>query len=338
MVDEVSDDLDRLRELAERVDKLEARLGHFDASQQRALLRAYELERRLWRTKFAPKLFEFTHYPRRELKVPEWYRQQILPQNPPSIAIVTPSYNQAEYIAATINSVQAQNYPKLHYVVQDGGSTDSTCSVLATYGDKLQWQSKPDGGQAAAINDGFRLISGEIMAYLNSDDILLPGTLAYVAHVFRTHPEIDLLYGHRIVIDHTGSEVGRWVLPRHDAEALKWVDYIPQETLFWRKRVWDSVGPLDESFTFAMDWDFILRSQAAGFRFKRMPRFLAGFRAHPQQKTITQANIGNQEQDRLREIHLGWTPKPRQIEAKSRRYLRRHVLYHRLYKAGILRY
>jgi hypothetical protein len=102
-------------------------------------------------------------------------------------------------------------------------------------------------------------VQGEIMAYLNSDDILLPGTLAYVARVFAADPAVDIIYGHRICIDEEGMEIGRWLLPKHDREAIKWFNYNPQETMFWRRRVWDALGGLDETFRFAVDWDFILR-------------------------------------------------------------------------------
>src|SRR6516164_4023388 len=114
--------------------------------------------------------------------------------------------------------------------------------------------------------------------------VLLPGTLAYVARAFRDNPDLDVVYGHRVYIDFHGFEIGRCVLPPHDAEILKWADYIPQETLFWRRRVWEKIGPFDESFKFALDWDFVIRAQTAGFAFRRLPRFLACFRIHNQQK------------------------------------------------------
>jgi len=115
------------------------------------------------------------------------------------------------------------------------------------------------------------------MAYLNSDDLLLPDTLAYVAEFFLRNPEIDIVYGHRIVIDAQTFEIGRWILPSHDSEAIKWADFVPQETMFWRKRVWDRVVELDESFRYALDWDFILRAQSLNFKFKRLPVFLVAF-------------------------------------------------------------
>jgi len=185
----------------------------------------------------------------------------------PSIRIVTPTYNCGHFlVAATIDSVLTQNYPSLRYHVQDGGSTDDSCEVLRSYGERLTWRSEPDDAQAQAINRAFAAIGDcDIMAYLNSDDMLLGGTLAYVANAFRARPDVDLVYGHRIFVDLEGAEVGRAVLPPHDVAALYWADYVPQETLFWRRRVWEALGPFDESFHYALDWDFILRAQAAGF-------------------------------------------------------------------------
>ncbi|MEX2552446.1 MAG: hypothetical protein WD627_05545 [Actinomycetota bacterium] len=90
------------------------------------------------------------------------------------------------------------------------------------------------------------------------------GTLAYIANYFAIHPDIDVVYGHRINIDREGLEIGRAILPRHDEKAIKWANYIPQETMFWRRRVWDALNGIDESFRFAMDWDFILRARGRG--------------------------------------------------------------------------
>ncbi len=133
------------------------------------------------------------------------------------------------------------------------------------------------------------------MAYLNSDDILLGGALDYVAAYFSAHPEVDVIYGHRIIIDEEDREIGRWILPRHDRRVIRWSDYIPQETMFWRRRIWEAAGGrLDESFQFAMDWDLILRFDDAGAVFRRVPAFLAAFRHHAGQKTISAMDTGIQ--------------------------------------------
>jgi GT2 family glycosyltransferase len=176
------------------------------------------------------------------------------------------------------------------------------------------------------------------MAYLNSDDMLLPGTIAYVAQAFAASPELDFVYGHRIFVDRDGSEIGRAVLPPHDAKSLYWADYVPQETMFWRRRVWESIGPFDETFHYALDWDFILRAQAAGFTFKRLPRFLACFRVHDRQKTSSTYEIGREEMQRLRLRHLGFTPSQRQVERAVAPYLARQLATHWMYRTGLLRH
>jgi hypothetical protein len=176
------------------------------------------------------------------------------------------------------------------------------------------------------------------MAYLNSDDMLLPDTLAYITHAFDQNPDVDLIYGNRIFIDSEGRDVGRVVLPQHDKRTLLWADYVPQETLFWRRRVWDRLGPFDENLHYALDWDFILRAAAAGFRFLRVPRFLACFRVHDQQKTAVMYDIGRGEMQQLRKRYLGFEPSSTRLHIAVAPYLARQFVYHWMYKAGILKY
>jgi hypothetical protein len=177
---------------------------------------------------FRPTLHQYPPIP---LKLPKRYYHVALPAEDllPTVSIVTPSLNQAKFLEDTITSVLGQNYPKLEYIIQDGGSTDGTGQILGKYRSKLTHiESCQDTGQANAINRGFRHAQGEIMAWLNSDDLLLPGAIAYVVDYFLKHPEVDVLYGHRINIDEHGNEVGRRILPPHDNEVLRWTDLIPQ--------------------------------------------------------------------------------------------------------------
>ncbi len=280
-----------------------------------------------------------SHAPRL-LSVPRRYHRTTPPADSPVISIVTPSFNQGPYLQATLDSVLGQGYPRLEYVVQDGGSGDNSVAILQRYADRLtHWESAPDGGQTQAVNRGFRSTTGEIMAYLNADDLLLPGSLAYVARFFRERPDVDVVYAHRVIVDADGHEVGRWVLPRHDDRVLDWADYVPQETLFWRRRIWDRVGAaLDESFRFAMDWDLLLRFRAAGARFVRLPRFLGAFRIHPQQKTQTLVDAGLEEMARLRTRCHGRPITWLEVNRGVARYFRRHAVYTRLYSLGLLRY
>lgn len=246
----------------------------------------------------------------------------------PTICIVTPSYQQGIFIAGAIQSVVDQGYPKLQYFVKDGGSNDSTVSVLGQFEGKLSgWISEEDSGQSQAINIGFDHTDGEIMAWLNSDDLLMPGALHTVASYFNCHPEVDVVYGNRLLIDENDMEIGQWILPGHDSEVLLWADYIPQETLFWRRRIWDKVGgKIDESFHFAMDWDLILRFRAVGAKFGHIPAFLGAFRVHDGQKTSTAMNeAGRKEMDRIRQRYLGSIPNTREIRKAVIPYLVKHM-------------
>ena len=191
------------------------------------------------------------------------------------------------------------------------------------------WTSGPDEGQADAIAKGFAKTSGkpsDIMAWINSDDFYLPGALAFVADYFARHPDVDLIYGHRILVDENSREIGRWFLPTHDDEVLRLYDFVPQETMFWRRRIWDKVGGIDTSFKFAMDWDLLLRFQAAGAKIVRVPYFLACFRIHSAQKTSAQMeSVGQKEIDALRLRTFGRVLSPTEIENHPRllRYLRK---------------
>lgn len=225
----------------------------------------------------------------------------------PQIGIVTPSYGQERFIERSMRSVLDQQYPKLRYVVQDGGSKDNSAEIIRRYASRLQaWESVKDKGQADAIGRGFKHIesalgAGDIMAWLNSDDLLGPGVLRFVAEYFARHPRVDVIYGHRIIIDDDDRDVGRWIMPRHHALTLEWIDYIPQETLFWRKRAWDQVGGIDPSFQFALDWDLLARFQQAGCSIVRVPYFFGAFRVHPEQKTSQAIHtVGAQEMRRVR--------------------------------------
>lgn len=209
----------------------------------------------------------------------------------PQVGIVTPSYGQERFIERTMRSILDQHYPRLRYVVQDGGSKDRSPEIIARYADRLHhWETVRDNGQADAIGRGFKHIVGaleanDVMAWLNSDDLLGPGVLRFVAEYFARHPNVDAIYGHRIIIDDDDRDVGRWIMPRHNADTLEWIDYVPQETLFWRKRAWELVGGIDPTYQFALDWDFLARLQLAGCRIVRVPYFLGAFRVHAEQKT-----------------------------------------------------
>jgi glycosyltransferase involved in cell wall biosynthesis len=274
----------------------------------------------------APRLLQFASYPPRPIKLPPALPQEL--SSPPGITVVTPSFEQGRYIEQTIRSVLDQQYPNLEYVVVDGGSQDATVDILKRYSGRLaRWSSERDEGQADAVRKGFSNTSGEIMAYLNSDDMLLPGSLASIAHFFLRHPEVDVVYGHRIIVDASGQEVNRWIIPEHDPKTLRWVDWVPQETLFWRRSAWERVGGIDPSFQFAMDWDLLLRFQEAGLVIKRLNRFLGAFRCHPNQKGETSLDtVGRREMELLRRKYLGRDVTTAELQVAVFGFILRHIV------------
>ncbi|WP_426610871.1 glycosyltransferase [Bradyrhizobium sp. McL0616] len=199
------------RQILESLKNIESRVATLEAAHDRlakAYSKARTTQRRPW---VRPPIWTFEQHSPRPLKLTAPFDVNIPPASAPRIGIVTPTYNYARYLAATINSVLEQGYPNLAYHVQDAISTDDTVALLKKYGDRLSWRSEPDNGQAHAINLGFAGNDFDIMGYLNSDDTLLPGTLAYVANAFQTRPDVDIVYGHRIFIDRDGLEIGRAV-------------------------------------------------------------------------------------------------------------------------------
>jgi len=252
----------------------------------------------------------------------------------PTIVLVTPSFNQAEYIRETIESVLGQDYPELHYIIQDAGSTDGTGDILEGYRVRgVMVHIEGDFGQADALNRGFSRASGEVMGYLNSDDLFLPGTLHLVGRYFHDHPEVDVIYGNRLIVDEAGREVGRWILPDHDPEVLRFTDYIPQESMFWRRRIWDAAGAgFDANLHFAMDWELLLRFLDAGAVFAHVPGLFGIFRVHERQKS--QANFtvrGAQEMAGLRSRCKGHLFRRLVLHGS---YLHRHIDADAAFMAG----
>lgn len=249
-----------------------------------------------------------------------------LPEALPRVSVVIPSFNQGEFLDWTIRSVLDQNYPNLEIIVVDGGSKDNSVEIIRSFETYLAWWvSEPDQGQTSAINKGFSKATGDLMGWLNSDDLLAPGAIRRLVRHFHEHPETGALYGDRIVVNDRNEEIGRWVLPGHSPEMLKWVDFIPQETLYWRRSAWTNVGSaLDERFHFAMDWDLLLRFQSANVTLDHIPAFLGGFRVHGSQKTSTQiSSSGRREMNMLRERVLGRVPSPLEIRMQMLPYLLR---------------
>ena len=283
------------------------------------------------------------HYEPRPLKWDRMPKASLPEESLPQIAIVTPSYGQETFVESTLRSVLDQKYPRLLYVVQDGGSRDSSPAIIARYADQLtHWESAADKGQADAVRKGFAHLDGrlgpeDVMAWLNSDDLIAPRALRLVGEYFARNPDVDVIYGHRIIIDSHDREVGRWVMPRHDPRSLEWIDYVPQETMFWRKRAWDLAGGIDPSFQFALDWDLLARFTQARCKIVRLPYFLGCFRVHSEQKTSQAIHTtGAAEMARIRQrFHGANQDNHEEINRWARRIRRQGALTARLADLGI---
>ena len=205
----------------------------------------------------------------------------------PLISIVTPSYNQAPFLEQTIQSVLGQDYPRLEYILVDGGSSDGSVDIIKKYSNKLAWWvSEPDRGQTDAINKGFAHAHGEILAWINSDDTYEAGAVSAAMEVMQGRPEIGLVYGNANFIDGSGRVTGRFPAAQTNYTRLRrGYVHIPQQAAFFRADLWKKVGPLDPSFFFAMDYDLWVRlARLAPVLY--MPRLWANFRLHTLGKTF----------------------------------------------------
>jgi len=205
----------------------------------------------------------------------------------PRISIVTPSFNQAEFLETTLRSVLDQGYSNLEYVVVDGGSTDGSREILERYSDRLSWWvSEPDGGHGNAINKGFARTTGEVMGWINSDDVLLPGSLALAAAAFRADPEVEWLTSTVTVLNPEGSIVDswghlRWTRRRFFELSHRWIQ---QESTLWRRSLWDRAGGYVDEKLVACDFELWARF----FRHARLFHTrgsIGAFRFQPAQKT-----------------------------------------------------
>lgn len=203
------------------------------------------------------------------------------------VSIVTPSYNQARFLEETMRSVLEQDYPHIEYIVVDGGSTDGSREIIEKYANRLAWWvSEKDRGQTDAINKGFARARGEVLAWLNSDDTYQPSAIREAVEFLRANPQVGLVYGDANYIDEHGRVIGRFPAAQTDYRRLRQgYVHIPQQSAFFRGDLWRKVGPLDDSFYFAMDYDLWVRL-AHEAPIVYLPRVWANFRLHSDAKTI----------------------------------------------------
>ena len=202
------------------------------------------------------------------------------------LSIVTPSFNQGAFIERTLSSVQSQDYKAHEHVVFDGGSSDNTVAILSQYTGRIHWRSQPDKGQAHAINKGIQATDGDIIGWLNSDDIYYPGAFRTVTAYFETHPDVDVVYGMADHIDVHDKPFENYPTEPWDFERLKQTCFICQPALFFRRDLVAKHGLLDESLQYCMDYEYWLRLGACGARFGYLGQKLAGSRLYGETKTL----------------------------------------------------
>ncbi|USN99338.1 MAG: glycosyltransferase [Phycisphaeraceae bacterium] len=220
-----------------------------------------------------------------------------------SISIVTPSYNQGRFLEQTIRSVLAQRDQAHEYFVLDGGSNDGSHEIIERYTDRLDWWvSEPDKGQCHAINRGFARATGDVLYWVNSDDLLLPGTLAAVRDAFDRDPGLGVVTGYTVVVDAENQIIDlRRRMP--DSPRMARLGYLrsKQPSVFFRRSLFEAVGGLDESLECVLDTDLWLKMMRAGARWGGLPRYLSAERRHGEMKGVVLTERYGRERALLRE-------------------------------------
>jgi glycosyltransferase involved in cell wall biosynthesis len=242
---------------------------------------------------------------------------------PPKISIVTPSFNQGQFIEETIRSVLDQDYPNLEYLVIDGGSTDQTVDIIRKYEPQLSyWESEKDRGQVHAINKGLARTTGDIFAYINSDDIYLPGTFSTVAKYFEEHPDTEWICGDTQMFGKgRPTEAVRTMVPKSAAHCLSWAYTAPQPGHFWKRELLGT--GFDEAWRYDFDHDLYVRLLLSGHKCEHIAATFAGYRLHEASKTVAETEAFDEEFDRSAELYEGRLHGADRRWCRATRFLRR---------------
>jgi glycosyltransferase involved in cell wall biosynthesis len=231
----------------------------------------------------------------------------------PLVSVLTPSLNQARWLADNLRSVSCQTYPNIEHIVMDGGSTDGSVDILRAAGETVTWRSEPDAGQADAVNKAFRESRGEIIGWINSDDAYFDCTVvADVVAYFAAHPDIDVVFGHAAQIAEDGTIIWMIWVPPFFRPLLRIVNFIGQPVAFIRRSVL-SEPMLDDSYDFAMDYELWLRLDAGDRVFHRIRRIIAADRHQPARKGVTMQDVLRSDLDRLAVTHGRGYPRGKRL-------------------------
>ncbi|MBV8802994.1 MAG: glycosyltransferase [Gammaproteobacteria bacterium] len=222
------------------------------------------------------------------------------------ISIITPSFNQARYIERTIQSVLSQNIHDLEYFVIDGGSQDETVTILKRYANHLTFVSEKDNGQADAVNKGLKRATGDIIGWLNSDDIYYPDTIQKIKQYFENNPDIDVVYGDAYHIDHNDKIINRYPTETWNISRLTKTCFISQPTVFWRRSVLEKWGYLNDALEYCLDYEYWLRLARQGARFGYIKEILAGSRLYPETKTCSSPLKAQREAIQMLKNQMGY--------------------------------
>jgi glycosyltransferase involved in cell wall biosynthesis len=226
----------------------------------------------------------------------------------PLVSIVTPSFNAARFIEQTIESVLAQGYPRIEYIVMDAGSTDGTLDILRRYeSPKLTWISEPDGGAADAINRGLARSHGDVLAFINADDVYAPGAVATAVRAFEDHTEAAVIYGSGIWIDEEGKTIGPYPVRDFESERLARECFLCQPASFIRREAFENVGGLDPKLQLTFDYELWMRL-ARTYKFHRIDDVLALSRMHQSNKSLGQRQEVFKETFTILQRHYGYIP------------------------------
>lgn len=224
----------------------------------------------------------------------------------PNITVITPSYNQAEFLEENIQSVKEQDYPGVEHIVVDGGSTDGTLEILQKYENRynLRWISESDRGQSHALNKGLELATGNWIGWQNSDDFYLPGAFEALVDTVQSHRDSKLVYGDLLIVDKSGKEIDRkYCIPPSRLVQRYWSIYTSNQCTFFHRSIFDHLGGFDEDYTYTMDNDLFWRIAQEDYNYAMIHKFIGAIRMHLETKTAGHPNVDIEKRREIRKIY-----------------------------------